>query len=1174
MIRTLKRSSDNSVQTYFVGSDNSVLLGNQCDSFSIDHANDYILVKASLDGNTSYEQIMDLSLRFRYSSNTENVMITVTKLSSSFVMPSEASTGYGQIIENAILSATEREALYIPSNEDPEEISGLKIDLTKFLQSSSGDAALNIALSFRADFSKTSLTFYNPRFADPESEDEHIDWEATLADIRGFNGIFKYDEHDLGGCGKLFVNLKTGVPTYYLNVISGIEALSPIAFSIILNEAYSLTSDIPYKLVPTYRYNLTHILGSNSTELFKLEDPSGSSRYYEPFEYTEENKAELAEEYGIKHLDKEGTIYRCTFDHSYMFYEASASTVTIYDKADNSTVFSNDGDLWRIAKTVTPRNHESVYTWENGKLKSISNDDGETLSLDYNSSGYISRIAVASIFREALFTYPSNKVKIELHDKKPLASGEENDEIIRSTTMTFEGDSLVNITNDISGFYLEIERGTDTEKKVLSATLYTSDGSEKNYRTRYEYKESFTRVTDLEGNYLIYRFDRFGRSTNIFDKKDRVVSHEYAVGEENGNYRMVGRSKAQTHSRNLLFNHSFEHNESGAIPGWTKDDDTSFSTEIVHGGMLGQNCLKITSDNNNGSLNQAVNVEERKSLILKGFIKNDVTISDLAKIRIGLNVKYTYSEDTDPNVPSTWEDSETTEEKVCTVDLTNRAWYEIKTDAIIIPTGAERISVNAFISVENVQGSIYIDDLQLTSGDYISRYNYIKNGYADFTDEERNLTDWSFTGVGGVDAYAYVSATELHSSLLGSKAILLPGNDPDTDGSYSSLISRSAYQTIPIYCRSGDHFVYSVFGKCNYSGNSNMIAYIQFGSGENAKVHYFPFPQYISDWQMLTVEAAADKDYTSMTVGVIYDGIEDAYFDCFQLYRDFYGTYYNYDKLGNITEMVNANGASTGAMYNSDNRPVEIRSTDGSIYKYTYYSVGAKKGLLSRIEDIYGNFINFDYDAKERVTSTVTTPIEDPMNPISTSSTYDDAARLHTFVNEFNIESTTSLDYLKRTSAIESGRGYTTNYDYTKRSELERVWMGANSSQRYNSMSYDELDNMSAAQSSNQSAYTFEYDSLGRLTAVKKDSYYLEEYAYDASISGYSRGNLISKRISSSGDAYTFTYDDDNRVTGVSLKGALIAEYTYDENGRVYKFSDKLADEETYYMKLYPKYGG
>ena len=53
---------------------------------------------------------------------------------------------------------------------------------------------------------------------------------------------------------------------------------------------------------------------------------------------------------------------------------------------------------------------------------------------------------------------------------------------------------------------------------------------------------------------------------------------------------------------------------------------------------------------------------------------------------------------------------------------------------------------------------------------------------------------------------------------------------------------------------------------------------------------------------------SAEDDYKKVVVGVEYARGNEALFDAFQLYKDSYGKYYKYNKVGNITEIINADG--------------------------------------------------------------------------------------------------------------------------------------------------------------------------------------------------------------------------------------------------------------------------
>ena len=57
---------------------------------------------------------------------------------------------------------------------------------------------------------------------------------ATLTDISGLNGVYKYDEYEIGRNGKLRVNLATGKAVYAINLLNSFDRKMPITIDKII----------------------------------------------------------------------------------------------------------------------------------------------------------------------------------------------------------------------------------------------------------------------------------------------------------------------------------------------------------------------------------------------------------------------------------------------------------------------------------------------------------------------------------------------------------------------------------------------------------------------------------------------------------------------------------------------------------------------------------------------------------------------------------------------------------------------------------------------------------------------------------------------------------------------------------------------------------------------------
>lgn len=171
---------------------------------------------------------------------------------------------------------------------------------------------------------------------------------------------------------------------------------------------------------------------------------------------------------------------------------------------------------------------------------------------------------------------------------------------------------------------------------------------------------------------------------------------------------------------------------------------------------------------------------------------------------------------------------------------------------------------------------------------------------------ENNLPKgWNFENKETEDQIIEVDNTDAHSSILGNKVMCFKQGDILQHSTNVNFKIKKMYKEIQCLGLSGEQLVFSVFGKAFTSSGNIFRSYIKiYHTNGQYRIHRFDFDKNFKNWQMLTRAVTAEYDYDKVEVGVEYSGGSNAYFDCFQLYKDSYGKYYNYDERGNIIEIV------------------------------------------------------------------------------------------------------------------------------------------------------------------------------------------------------------------------------------------------------------------------------
>lgn len=1127
--------------------------------------NDLLFIKLTFSGLQNSQKVSQLMFYMMCYNAYANTGVKVIKCNNTDISNSniksiaQSITGEEEVFEKTIIYG------HGHSLNKPGAMP-FSLDLTNILKNeTSVNPTIMIAVSF--PYGTTSdFGMYSPE-ALAENSEICI---ATMTEVSGLSGLYKYDEHDFGRCGKVSVNLATGKPIYSLDVMTSVGKKFPINFSLYQNTDKS--DSLKYfrnKIIPNFHYRIYPY-----DDYYVVEDPTGFKNYYKKVEYTAENKDEVLKNLGIKHeehLTNSAILYQSYLDYSYMYVQegSTESIVHLYDKADTCISFIVSLTNARISTIETSLGSKLTYTWNSSRLEKITNSDGEEMLVDYTSDGHIHKVSFPSMDRYIDFTEDTTNQTLNIrtyyHKKSGGSSQVTSEETINEAKLYFSSNVLTKILDVATGYYISLT--SNSQNKVTSAGMYNASGTTKNYVTTYTYFTKFTKTTDLEGNSLFYHFDNYGRIKTIMDNQARTITYNYDELENGESKNLIGLSKTQNNSRNLLENHSFEDENAFFTNSiaWKKAGE-GLKTEILTDGVLGEKCLKLTTaSSDETSIYQSIVHPKSGNYVLKGFIKHpNVTNITSSNVKVGIRGTYQIEETVTVNVSSNTTTTKTNTvtysyNEYALLDFEKLTWYSFETPVVSIPAQAHHITMTVELVVDHIGTEIYMDDLQLTNSSFFTRYNLIENGYMEFADSDNRPHGWSFQNLDNEDAIAMIEEDNIHSSMLGNHVMRIAPGDVEKVDLLNDYKMKRMFKSIPVTGLAGEQFIFSVFAKGCVTNNTIFRAFIKFVYENKDPVYsQFDFDKHFDNWQMLTRSVVAEDNFTEVVVGIEYDGGAEVLLDCFQLYKDSFGRYYNYDSRGNITETISGDGTATRISYDDNNKVDEIYSSDGSHFKYNYDS----KGRLSKVTDLNGNKIDLAYDSNDRIISTTIT--QKNGERIINSTTYDDVNNKEKTINEFGKEFTTSMDYLNRVISQIDSKGLETEFTYNHKSELEQLYAVVDDVTNKNSLTYDSFGNTKTIRAENGTFYSLTYDTFGRLEQIKCNGYNLERYQYDSLVNGYKKGQLLKKTLGTS-EYYEFNYNDLGQVTKVKLNGELIATYSYDENGNVYELKDEKANVSSYF---------
>jgi RHS repeat-associated protein len=243
-------------------------------------------------------------------------------------------------------------------------------------------------------------------------------------------------------------------------------------------------------------------------------------------------------------------------------------------------------------------------------------------------------------------------------------------------------------------------------------------------------------------------------------------------------------------------------------------------------------------------------------------------------------------------------------------------------------------------------------------------------------------------------------------------------------------------------------------------------------------------------------------------------------------------TEYDYDAVGNRTDITDANGHVTHLTYDDMNR-LETRSVQGITQPWQYYY--DKVGNLTVITDAKGIVTHYVYDDLNRLTAIdyqdSTPDVSFGYDPVGNRTSMTDAAGSTTYI----------YDELNRlTSVVTHPGNRTVGYTYDDVGNLTQLdYPNSQGSVTYG---YDNANRLTTVSGGLPSAVTYHYDDAGRLTGADLPNDIKSNLRYDAAgrLVCLSYGNSLSQALA----GYRYTLDAvGNRNGAVESPGACIATY-------------------------------
>ncbi|WP_160680471.1 DNRLRE domain-containing protein [Clostridium sp. C8-1-8] len=880
----------------------------------------------------------------------------------------------------------------------------------------------------------------------------------------GLEDYWTYHSQDIGRAGTGYVNDYNGNLVHVHSDVATTGSKMPISVNHVFN-SNNKDQNIGYGLGWRLNYGqkVSYYQKIENVDYYRYEDEDGTVHY---FKY-DSASATFKDESGMNlTLTKNGD-----------------GTFTIKDKKDNLLNFNTSGLLVNVKDS---NGNMLSIAYDGTKIKSITDGAGRVVMLQYNSSGNLSQI-VDSASRITTYAYNgSSLTSITYPDAK---------------TSSFAYDSLQRMTDTTSIDGYKIKYGYyDMAPYRIKSILETHNDGTLGEQQTIEYSRNITYFTDSKGRRTTYQFNNYGNTTGVTASDGSAKYYDYIdnINDSNKN-KTKSESKLQKTNTNLLLNHNFEDSNNWNPGTW--NGNVSSKGYVTEDKYLGNQSLKINSTTEAGGTDyeQALTVEKGKRYTLSAYVK---TVGIPVKNDAGASFFVGY---TDAN-------------GICQfirkyINGTND-WQRYSFD-FTIPVDA-RDGIWISLSMLNSTGTVYYDCVQLEEGSVANRYNLVENSNLIYGGDMP--TYWKANSQLDSNDKPVTTEGAPYPSGIGNRSFKIVGNADK---------QKALYQFINQPGKKGDSLVLGGWLKgasvATGSGKSFALS-VGFQLYDDTYEWYgIDMLGEVNDWQYIAKKLVATNDYKRLLFYVIYyKNANTAYFDGLQLYKEQFGTSFQYDSKGNVVSTATLANQNSKFDYDGSNNLMTSTDPKGSQFKYEYDT----KHNITKATTAENVVYSFTYDSNG---NPKTAKVGDSTIFTQSEAGYTASGN---YINSLKDASgnTVTYNYNETKGTLDSvtdAKKTTTSYTYDSNVDrLQSVSKTVDGTMIKNSYDYDN-DKIKAI-THNGFSYNFGYDSLGNNTTVAVGSQNLITNKYESRT-----GKLLQSNYGN-GNGTALVYDNADRLVSKS----------------------------------------